>query len=243
MTKTTTMTKTAATKTTLTESEAALLAAQQERQRILDAIAEVEKHLDRLDLATHLASATAALDAAVDTGDAANIQAAAQALQAAKVESDVVGAQRLAAQARARTLRAALERADTTVGAAKRQVLREKDERLMDELDAEWGRYEKLLQPMITAHLRLAYLANEVWRVRAEILGTRQVNYCAPLSHFSLPVPNGSMPNLPLNARADKMLSRTVDVIAPAQVIPGTPPREWTDRDLIERVRSTVEEV
>ncbi len=240
MTKTTTA---KAVRTAPTESEAALLAAQQERQRILDAIEQVEGELQLLDLSSHLATATAALDAAVDTGDVQAIQAAAKALQEAKTEADTVGATRLAAQARARTLRAALERAETAVNAAKRQMLRDKDERLCEQLDKEWTHYSGLLDPLIASHVRLAFLANEIWRVRAEAIGARQVNYVSSQTFFQLPAPNGSMPHLPVTARADKLLSRTVDIIPPRVVIPGTPALPWMDRDLVEGVQKSVEEI
>ena len=224
--------------------------ARAEVARIKAAITNAEQELQGLDLATHLTAASEALDGAIEQGNEQGISAAAQALHAARIGADAAGSRRLVLDGLLRTLRAALEPAEAQLVLASRALLQAREKRLMAKLDVALKDYQALLDPMVAGHIRLALLANEVWKVRATLVGVKQVNLVSPQSYFALPVPNGSMPNLPVTARLDKMLTREVQLSKPyaPTAMPGmpqqAPAREWTpaDRELILGVQREIEE-
>jgi hypothetical protein len=214
-----------------------------EVRRIKAALHETDTQLLELDHDTHVATLTAAVDAAITSQDAHAINDAARALQEGRNQTDAPGTARMVAQGRQRTLQAALVHAQIAAATAQREVWREREARLCAALDREFAEYEALLEKMVTAHLRVSHLANEVWGMRAAIVGVPQVNIVSPQAFFQLPIPNGSLPNLPPNARTDLRLQRSVALSAPPRLAGMAV--EWApaDRALVEAARQFVAEV
>lgn len=176
---------------------------------------------------------------ALAEGDEAGAAEAAHKIASAQAGTDGRGAQAIVARAQVGRLEASLHEAEMVLAEVERKALVALKERLHSATVKAFGEYAELVDVVTERYIRLSLVANEYYRVEAQVRGAPQVNFLVVDGCVTITPPGGAVPCLNSDDQKKRFIREVALTQPPAWEIGVT--RPWAGREIVEKIRAEVE--